>query len=141
MSTVADADLLKPAFALVGLTFVVYLRMYWLRLWQIHRERIAAQDVATSAQAAALLTDTRASDNFRNLFELPVLFYAAVFTAMAGGLANPVSLRFSWAFVVLRILHSFVHCTYHRVMHRFALHVAGALVLFAWWAYLAVQAW
>jgi hypothetical protein len=139
---VVDAEILKPAFAMVGLTFLVYLRMYWLRLWQIHRERIPAQDVASSSESARLLTDTRASDNFRNLFELPVLFYAAVFVAMLTGLVTPVSMALAWTFVGLRVLHSAVHCTYNRVMHRFSLHVTSTLVLFTWWAYLAVnQTW
>ena len=46
-----------------------------MRIGQMKRERIHPQSVATSAQAAARLTDSRAADNFRNLFELPVLFY------------------------------------------------------------------
>jgi len=138
----ADAEMLKPAFALVGLTAVVFVRMYWLRLSEIGRGRIDAQAVATSSEMARLLTDTRASDNFRNLFELPVLFYAAVFVAMSTHLVTPISIALAWIFVVLRILHSAVHCTYNRVMHRFVLYVAGALVLFTWWAYLAAgQAW
>ncbi|KGQ20398.1 MAPEG domain containing protein [Lysobacter dokdonensis DS-58] len=132
-----DAEILKPAFALVGLTVVVFLRMYWLRLSEIRRGRIDAQAVATSAEMARLLSDTRAADNFRNLFELPVLFYAAVFVAVTIGRADHVSLILAWAFVVLRIAHSAVHCTYNRVMHRFALYAAGAAVLFAWWGYLA----
>jgi hypothetical protein len=137
----ADAEMLKPAFALVGLTVVVFVRMYWLRLAEIGRQRIDAQAVATSSEMARLLTDTRASDNFRNLFELPVLFYAAVFVAMLTDLVTPISLALAWIFVVLRVLHSAVHCTYNRVMHRFLLYVAGALVLFTWWAYLAMEAW
>ena len=137
----ADAEMLKPAFALVGLTAVVFVRMYWLRLAEIGRQRIDAQAVATSSEMARLLTDTRAADNFRNLFELPVLFYAAVFVAMLTGLVTPISIGLAWAFVVLRVLHSAVHCTYNRVMHRFLLYVAGALVLFTWWAYLAMEAW
>jgi hypothetical protein len=137
----ADAEMLKPAFALVGLTVVVFVRMYWLRLAEIGRHRIDAQAVATSSEMARLLTDTRASDNFRNLFELPVLFYAAVFVAMLTDLVTPISLAQAWIFVVLRVLHSAVHCTYNRVMHRFLLYVAGALVLFTWWAYLAMEAW
>ncbi|MGO4549515.1 MAPEG family protein [Lysobacter sp. 2RAF19] len=138
----ADAEILKPAFALVGLTAVVFVRMYWLRLAELGRGRIDAQAVATSSEMARLLTDTRASDNFRNLFELPVLFYAAVFVAMSTHLVTPISIALAWIFVVLRVLHSAVHCTYNRVMHRFLLYVAGALVLFTWWAYLATgQAW
>jgi hypothetical protein len=115
--------------------------MYWLRLAEIGRHRIDAQAVATSSEMARLLTDTRAADNFRNLFELPVLFYAAVFVAMLADLVTPISLALAWIFVVLRVLHSAVHCTYNRVMHRFLLYVAGALVLFTWWAYLAMEAW
>jgi hypothetical protein len=138
----ADAEILRPAFALVGLTAVVFVRMYWLRLAEIGRGRIDAQAVATSSEMARLLTDTRASDNFRNLFELPVLFYAAVFVAMSTHLVTPISIALAWIFVVLRIAHSAVHCTYNRVMHRFLLYVAGALVLFTWWVYLAAgQAW
>ena len=137
-----DPEILKPAFAMAGLTFAVWIRMYYVRLRQIRRERIAPQSVATSAQAAALLTDSRGSDNLRNLFELPVLFYIALIVALVTGLVTPVTLWLAWAFVVLRVRHSLVHCTYNRVMHRFALHVAGAMVLWSLWAYLALhQPW
>jgi hypothetical protein len=139
---VGDPEILKPAFAMVALTFAVWVRMYYVRLRQIRRERIAPQSVATSAQAAALLTDSRGSDNLRNLFELPVLFYAALLVALVTGLVTPVTLWLAWTFVVLRVLHSFVHCTYNRVLHRFALYVAGAMVLWILWAYLAWhQSW
>ncbi|MCC8361764.1 MAPEG family protein [Lysobacter sp. A6] len=134
-----DAEIFKPAFAMAGLTFIVFVRMYWLRLAELHRGGIAAQAVATSQESARLLTDTRASDNFRNLFELPVLFYAALCVAAITGLVTPVSLGLAWTFVVLRVLHSLVHCTYNRVIHRFLLYVAGAFVLFALWGWLAWQ--
>ena len=135
----ANAEMLKPAFVLVALTFVVFVRMYWLRFAQMLRDRIGVQAVAMSADAARLLTDTRASDNFRNLFELPVLFYAAVCVAAIAGLVTPVSLALAWTFVALRVLHSLVHCTYNKVVHRFLLYLAGALVLAALWAYLALH--
>ena len=137
----ANAEMLKPAFVLVALTFVVFVRMYWLRFAQLHRDRIGAQDVATSSESARLLTDTRASDNFRNLFELPVLFYAAVFTAMLTDMGTPLAVNLAWTFVALRVLHSLVHCTYNKVVHRFLLYVAGALVLAVLWTNLALHAW
>ena len=137
----SDAEILKPAFALAGLTFLVWLRLYWVRIAQMRRDRIDAQRVASSAQSAALLTDTRAADNFRKMFELPVLFYAAVCIAAIMHVVTPVSLGLAWAFVALRMLHSLVHCSYNRVMHRFGIYITGALVLFALWAYLAVQLW
>ena len=70
-----------PALAMAALCFVVWWRMYFMRIGEMKRERIHPQAVALSAQAAARLTDSRAADNFRNLFELPVLFYLALVVA------------------------------------------------------------
>ena len=131
-----DARILAPAFAMVGLTFVVWWRMFFMRIGQMKRERIHPQAVATSAQATVKLTDSRAADNFRNLFELPVLFYAALFVAALTGLVTTVSLALAWIFVALRIAHSAIHCSYNKVMHRFYAYVAGGFVLFALWAWL-----
>lgn len=127
-----------PALAMVGLTFVVWWRMYFARVGQMKRERIHPQKVATSAQATALLTDSRAADNFRNLFELPVLFYLALVVADRLEMVDGISLALAWGFVFLRVVHSVVHVTYNRVMHRFAAYVAGGMVLWLLWGYLAV---
>lgn len=127
-----------PGLALVALTFAVWWRMYFARVGQMKRERIHPQKVATSAQATALLTDSRAADNFRNLFELPVLFYLALVLADRLEMVDGISLALAWAFVFLRALHSAIHVTYNRVMHRFAAYVAGGMVLWLFWGYLAV---
>ena len=128
-----------PAFAMVALTFVVWWRMFFTRVAQMKRERIHPQAVATSAQATAKLTDSRAADNFRNLFELPVLFYAALLVAAVTGQVGPVSLALAWIFVVLRIAHSAIQCSYNKVMHRFYAYVAGGMALFALWAWLGLR--
>ena len=126
-----------PALALVALTFIVWWRMFFMRIGQMKRERIHPQSVATSAEVAAKLTDSRAADNFRNLFELPVLFYLALAVAAQAGLVNTATLTLAWLFVVLRIAHSYIQCSYNKVMHRFKAYVAGGLVLFALWGVLA----
>jgi hypothetical protein len=126
-----------PVLALVALTFAVWCRMFALRIGQMRRERIHPQAVDTSAKATARLTDSRAADNFRNLFELPVLFYVAALFAQSGGHATPVFVALAWLFVLLRIAHSAIQCTYNRVMHRFYVYAAGAVALAALWGYLA----
>jgi len=125
-----------PAFAMVVLTLVVWLRMYTTRIAQMKRERIHPQAVATSAQVAARLTDSRAADNFRNLFELPVLFYLALVVAAVSGLVNTTTLALAWLFVLLRVVHSVIHCGYNKVMHRFQAYLAGGVVLWLLWAWL-----
>lgn len=126
-----------PAFAMAALTCAVWARMYVVRIGQMRRERISPQSVATSAQVSAMLTDSAASDNFRNLFELPVLFYLALAVAAHTGVGNGVVLVLAWVFVALRYAHSAIQCTYNNVMYRFPVYTAGALVLWALWAVLA----
>ena len=129
---------LYPAFAMAALTFAVWLRMYAVRIAEMRRERIHPQAVASYRQASELLRDTRASDNFSNLFELPVLFYLALVVACLLGLATDGFLAVAWTFVALRFAHSAIHCTYNRVMHRFIAYATGGVVLWAMWAWLAI---
>jgi hypothetical protein len=125
-----------PAVAMAALTFVVWLRMYVTRIGQMKRERIHPQSVAMSAQATAKLTDSRAADNFRNLFELPVLFYLAIVVAAQAGLVTTTVLALAWIFVALRVAHSWIQCTYNKVMHRFYVYCAGGSALWILWAVL-----
>jgi hypothetical protein len=46
----------------------------------------------------------------------------------------------SWLYVALRVLHSLIHCTYNRVMHRFAVFVASMVVLFVIWCIVGAHA-
>jgi len=120
------------------LTFAVTLRMFRVRIAQIKREHIRLQSIATSAQAAGKLTDSAPADNFRNLFELPVLFYLALAVCAHTGFVNALTLGLAWAFVALRIVHSAIHCGYNRVLHRFYAYVAGFFALVALWLAIAV---
>jgi hypothetical protein len=51
------------------------------------------------------------------------------------------ALALAWAFVALRALHSLIHVTYNRVVHRFAAYAASTLCVFALWGLLAVTLW
>lgn len=125
-----------PGLAMAALTFVVWWAMYFQRIGQMKRERIHPQAVATSIQAAARLTESNRADNFRNLFELPVLFYFALTVAHLSGQVNAATLALAWLFVALRVMHSAIHCTYNKVMHRFYAYLAGGLALWALWGVL-----
>jgi hypothetical protein len=135
----SERAILLPALAMVALTILVWFRMYTSRVAEMRRERIHPQAVATSAQMAARITDSRASDNFRNLFELPVLFYVALLVLASIGQVTPATLLLAWLFVALRILHSAIHCSYNRVVHRFYAYLAGGLVLWVLWGVIAVD--
>lgn len=131
-----DARIFGPAFAMVALTAVVMARMLFERTRQMRAGRIHFRDIPSGSQMAARFADTRAADNYRNLFEMPVLFYLALAVAAIAGLVTPLSLGLAWAYVALRVVHSAIHCGYNRVMHRFYAFLASNLVLWALWAWL-----
>ena len=129
----------QPAFALAVLTFVVYVVMMVRRLGTMRRQHIDPQRFASPAGVVAAIPDTRASDNYRNLFEMPVLFYAAIGIAALLS-ASTTTMVLAWLYVALRAVHSLIHCTYNRVTHRFAAFVLSAIVLAALWVDLFVRA-
>jgi len=132
----ANGGVFAPMLAMVAITVLVWIRLYQTRLREMRARHIPPQALASRAQGAAL-HDTRAADNFSNLFELPVLFYVAVLVAQATGQTGSVVLLLAWGFVALRALHSLIHCSYNRVIHRFTAFMLSALVLWALWAVLA----
>jgi hypothetical protein len=129
--------LLLPLLAMVGLTLLVWVRLYLVRIPEMKRSRIDPQRLAGSADKG-LLKDTRASDNFINLFEVPVLFYVLVLASLASGVSDPALLVLAWTFVGLRALHSLIQCSYNRVMHRFTAYALATVSLFL---YLGRLAW
>jgi hypothetical protein len=130
--------ILLPMLALVFLTFFVWIYMYVTRLSEIRRKRIDPQDLDTRVHGQALLTESsRQADNLKNLFELPLLFYVAALLSMVLMIQDQFLVELAWGYVALRYIHSFVHCTYNRVMHRFMAYAASCIVLIFIWARLA----
>lgn len=121
------------ALALVLLTFAVGCRMLFCRIREFRGKRLHPQAVATSALMAARLEDVQAADNFRNLFEVPVLFYALVAAAIGTGVVPPWLLAGAWLFVALRLVHSAIQCTYNKVMHRFRAFIASFILVVVLW--------
>lgn len=123
-----------PCSAMVLVTALVWIKLYADRLGEMRARGISPQSLATVREAAGRLEKTAAADNFRNLFEVPVLFYVwCVAVAMTGG-STAELVTAAWVFVGLRASHSLIHVTYNRVLHRFLVYFASTVLLFAMWA-------
>jgi hypothetical protein len=134
----ASLSLVGSCLALVLLTLAVGLRLLYVRAAEMREKRVHPQAASTSVQMAAKLQNVQAADNFRNLFETPVLFYALVAVALALNYTPLWLVYGSWVYVAMRVVHSFIHCSYNRVMHRFAAFGLGFVLLVALWVALAV---
>jgi len=126
--------LLLPLLAQVALTFIVMTSMYRTRVTEMNSKQIPPQQIKTRSRSKALLTDSApASDNYSNLFELPVLFYTAILLTLILMVQDSILVTLAWAFVSSRYVHSFIHVTYNQVMHRFSVFIFSSFVLLAFW--------
>ena len=122
-----------PCAAMVGLTAAVWVKLYADRLGEMRAKRIDPQSLAT-ARATAQLERPQAAENFRNLFEVPVLFYVLCAALALNGGSTAGFVAAAWSYVALRAVHSLIHVTYNRVTHRFLVCVTSTLLVFGMWA-------
>lgn len=127
------SQLIGALLALVLLTLLVGVRLLVTRVQEMRAKRIHPQAASTSTKMAARLENVQAADNFRNLFEVPVMFYALAAVALATRHVPGWLVAGAWSFVALRVLHSSIHCTYNKVMHRFAAFFASFLPVVGLW--------
>jgi hypothetical protein len=134
-----DHGILLPPTALAFLTGFVWLRMGSDRLAELRSRRIHPQQVATSKQMSEALQNTQSADHFRNLFEVPVLFYALCGFIAVTRMTTLFLLACAWGYVVLRAAHAYIHLTRNRVVRRFQTFVASTIVLYVMWGVFAVK--
>ena len=128
-----------PVIALAGLTAAIWVLMYVRRIAEIRSARIDPQSLATSEMASNKLHNVSAADNFSNLLETPVLFYTICIIVYVVGEVTPFQLGLAWLYVALRAVHSLIHVSYNRVLHRWLAYVASTLCLFVMWANFAIS--
>lgn len=127
------ANLMLACSALVFLTFGVGIQMLLVRVREMKNERIHPQSISLSAQRTEKLKDSRTSDNYNHLFELPVLFYALCALAIASQHIPSWLPITAWLFVLLRVFHTIIQCSYNKVMHRFLVFLMGFILLGLMW--------
>lgn len=134
-----EYTILFPAIAMALLTAIAWVRLYKDRIGELRARRIHPQRIATSRQLAETLQNVQSADHFRNLFEVPVLFYCLCGFLAITKLTTPLLLACAWGFVALRAYHTYIHLTHNKVIRRFQAYVASTLVLFIMWGLFAVE--
>jgi len=120
-----------PFFATMLLTLIVWIYMYVRRINFITSSKISSQDLAVPGALARVSPPavSNPSDNLKNLFEIPVLFYALTLYLFATKQVDALYVDAAWVFVAFRALHSAVHCTFNLVMLRFYLYLFSTLAV------------
>lgn len=130
--------MLYPMFAMVILTFLVAAYLFRLRFKAVKvRELRLSQFRLNTGEIPDKIT--QAANNYANLFEVPVLFYAAGATAIALGIQTPAMVITAWAFVVARAIHSLIHITNNNVIYRLYAYASGNICVLILWVLLVAS--
>lgn len=124
-------EIFGPFFAMMLVTFVVWLLLYKRRVGYLRSHRVHPQKVKTREKVAEIIPDEvqYPAHNFSNLLELPLLFYLlCLYLFVTGNVDTPYVIG-GWVYVALRALHSVIQCTTNIVMRRFAVYMASSVVL------------
>ena len=134
--TINPTAIFVPLLVVVALTFLAFFRMaaarfaiaktFDMEFYRVHQ--------GTPEPASAAVTVR----HYGNLFELPVLFYAACLTAYMLDAVDGTALGLAWAFVAARLVQSAVHLTYNNPMHRGGAFILSVFILLALWVVLAM---
>ncbi len=120
-----------PFFATIFLTVLVWVYMYVRRISFITGSGISPRELVAPGALARLSPPavSNPSDNLKNLFEIPVIFYALVLYLFVTKQVDAIYVGAAWTFVAFRAMHSAVHCTFNLVMLRFYLYLIATLAV------------
>lgn len=124
------ANILTPVMVLAGWTILILIWLYATRIPAMRAAKIKPDDsLAQDLSSALPLGPRQIAANYNHLLEQPPLFYAVAIVIAVLGHVDTVAIYGAWSYVGLRILHSLVQCTYHKVMHRWTLFILSSIAL------------
>ena len=127
-----DNALALPVLATLILTLLVWIYLFVQRISYSTGHGIDIEEFKTPGDTAALIPgpESTASNNFKNLLEMPLVFYTICFYLTIFGQVDDIHVTCAWAFVAFRVLHSLIHCTFNRVALRFGTYMVASIA--AW---------
>jgi hypothetical protein len=132
--------LLLPMAALVGLTFLMALRLLSVRAATVKQGHVR-MSYFRAMQGEGLPEATAVAGRaLGNLFEVPPLFYVACVAVLALNKVDTGFVLLAWAFVLCRAVQALIHLSYNNVIHRLTAYFAGWMVLLLFWGRLLVLA-
>ena len=126
-------------FALAAWTTIVLMIVPAVRIRSALRREVRADDFRYGESASVPAQVGLPNRNYMNLLELPMLFYVVCLILFVTGGASHVAVALAWLYVALRIVHSLIHLTYNRVMHRLVAFALSCTVLAVLWVMAAVH--
>ena len=127
------SNMMAPVLALVVWTMIILVWLYFRRMPAMRKAGIDPAKIKGSESYARLPPlEPKAvwvADNYNHLHEQPVIFYALCVYSHLVGTADGVNVGLAWAYVAIRVVHSFIQIMSNFVPLRFMMFSIGSLVL------------
>ena len=125
--------ILFPVFALAALTFGMAIWMGRLRFAAVKRGDLNPRYFELNRGGKVPEHLAQVANNYRNLLELPLLFYTASAFLYIADRVDLSYVVLAWLYVSTRYVHSFIHATNNNVRHRSFVFIAGCILLMVIW--------
>ncbi|MFM9942054.1 MAG: MAPEG family protein [Hyphomicrobiaceae bacterium] len=138
----SQSSIAYPVLAQVLLTFAVLILMGPARSQSMreNRQQLTDRDVKIGQNVWSEQA-TKTANNYKNQFELPVLFYTACAFALLLKQADGLMVGLAWTFAFSRLAHAAIHIGPNVVIWRGAAFLFGAAVLLVMWLLLGWRLW
>jgi hypothetical protein len=116
-----------PAFAMFSWISIMLFYLAYVRIQAVKGREIKFSQFKLQEGMPEKIQQV--SNNVNNLFQVPLLFFMACLFLLILDKVNPLNLFLSWGFVLLRIVHSWVHISENDVNLRFFSFALGMIFL------------
>ena len=125
----SQTAILFPVLALAGWTMAVLLLMPLRIFRSVSAGQEALEDIKLGVASQNSSQATIPNRNFINLLEVPVLFYVLCIILYVTQRADATAVYLAWGYFGLRVVHSCIHLTYNKVLHRGFIYGISNLVV------------
>ena len=124
--------MIYPLLAMVLLTLLVTLRLlfiggYLVITKKVHIKQFRNMDGEFPKYALS------ARDQFRNMFEIPILFYLLCVLLLIENNYNQIDIYLAWGFVFFRLVHSLIRIPNRNVLYRYLSFIVSRFFLIGGW--------
>lgn len=130
-----NSPILQPVVVLILWTMLIWLWMYATRLPAMSKAKIDVSNLVGGVGKdldELLPAETQwKAHNYNHLLAEPTLFYAVSLVLAMVGQGDGLNLYIAWAYVGLRVLHSFIQIMSNRVKYRFLVFLLSSLCIIA----------
>lgn len=123
-----------PVLTQIALTIVAFMLLGVRKAKAIKKDHVDMTKTALDNDAWPDYV-LQVSNNMRNQFQVPVLFYVLCFVFYSINAVTTTVLYLAWAFVISRIIHAYIHMSSNYVPARFRVFAIGFVIIVVMFIY------